>query len=416
MVPVGSRHLAPWGLAAAGVGLAALASFGVITPLPAAILSAGLLLGGAAMATKTAQEHEEIESQAEATVEALENQLERQRNALAILTDGLQIAIFTCDLRPVIVHANRSAIAMFNFEDPVGRTVLAVTLSYELEQLLLEVLHTSEPVRRELTIGYPQERVVIADAWLEPGAERVFLSLYEITGLRHLERVRTDFVANVSHELRTPLTTIRAMAETLSEEHEDDALRDRFLGKIVSEVDRLSLIAEDLLVLSAAESNPVRKQACDLGDILTSVIQQLRRKAKDKGLELAFHGPNHLLIEANPAQISQVAINLIDNAINYTSEGRVDVHLRHTESTASFTVEDTGLGIPSDQINRIFERFYRVDKGRSRATGGTGLGLSIVKHITEAHGGKVTVVSNLNQGSAFTVELPIGTPTSPREA
>lgn len=409
-------HLLPWALAGLGILVAILAVTERIGSQVAGVIGAVLVVFAAVVAISAARGHEEIVSQAEATVEALEGQLDRQRNALAILTDGLQIAIFTCDLRPVIVHANRSAIGMFNFEDPVGRTVLAVTLSYELEQLLLEVLNTSESVRRELTIGYPQERVVIADAWLEPGAERVFLSLYEITGLRHLERVRTDFVANVSHELRTPLTTIRAMAETLGEEYEDAALRDRFLGKIVSEVDRLSLIAEDLLVLSAAESNPVRKQACDLGDILTSVLQQLRRKATDKGLELAFHGPNHLLVEANPAQISQVAINLIDNAINYTTEGRVDVHLRHNETTASFSVEDTGLGIPSEHISRIFERFYRVDKGRSRGTGGTGLGLSIVKHITEAHGGKVTVESNLNRGSTFTVELPIGSPTSTREA
>lgn len=387
----------------------------VSPPIPTYV-GALLLIGGAVVFYLTGREHEEIVSQAEATVVALEGQLERQRNALSILTDGLQTAIFTCDTRPVIVHANRSAIEMFKFDDPAGRTVLAVTLSYELESLLGEVLRTGESRRRELTIGSPQERVVIADAWLEPGAERVFLSLYEITELRHLERVRTDFVANVSHELRTPLTTIRAMAETLSDDASDEVLRDRFLAKIMSEVDRLSLIAQDLLVLSAAESNPVRKQACDLGEILGSVSQQLRRKAAEKGLTLTFSGPNHLLIEANPAQINQVAINLIDNAINYTTEGKVEVTLEARDDTAVFTVVDTGLGIPSEHVPRIFERFYRVDKGRSRATGGTGLGLSIVKHITEAHGGSVRVESSLNRGSSFTVELPKGSPTSTTEA
>jgi two-component system phosphate regulon sensor histidine kinase PhoR len=406
---VAARRSTPWLLALAAFLLAIGGSLGWFGGALAAYIGAMLLIIGAIAIHVISQEHEEIESQAEATVVALEEQLERQRNALAILTDGLQTAIFTCDTRPVIVHANRSAIEMFNFEDPIGRTVLAVTLSYELESMLAEVLQSGESRRRELTIGSPQERVVIADAWLEPGAERVFLSLYEITGLRHLERVRTDFVANVSHELRTPLTTIRAMAETLSEEYEDPVLRERFLAKIQSEVDRLSLIAQDLLVLSAAESNPVRKQACDLGEILSSVVQQLRRKATEKGLSLSYIGPNHLLIEANPAQINQ-------DALNYTAEGKVEIRLEATESTAVFSVADTGMGIPSEHLPRVFERFYRVDKGRSRATGGTGLGLSIVKHITEAHGGQVRVESSLNRGSTFTVELPKGSPTSPPEA
>lgn len=400
----------------AGAVVVAVVAFAGVSAHAIGIVSAICLAAAAAVSFGIAREHEEIESQAEATVIALEGQLERQRNALAILTDGLQTAIFTCDTRPAIVHANRSAIEMFNFEDPQGRTVLAVTLSYELEQLLQDALHSGDPKHRELTINYPRERVVIADAWLEPGGERVFLSLYEITGLRHLERVRTDFVANVSHELRTPLTTIRAMAETLAEEYADKDLRERFLAKIMSEVDRLSLIAQDLLILSAAESNPVRKQACDLGEIMRSVTMQLRRKASEKNLTLEYDGPAHMTIEANPAQISQVVINLIDNALNYTSEGRVDVRLKESDGTVLIEVQDTGLGIPSEHQGRIFERFYRVDKGRSRATGGTGLGLSIVKHISEAHGGSIRVDSVLNKGSTFTVELPKGSPTSPTEA
>lgn len=393
------------------------AVLGFLTPLLACLAAVVATLLAASQFAILAREHEEIESQAEATVEALENQLERQQNALSILTDGLNIAIFACDTRPVIVHANRSAIDLFRFEEPLGRTVLAVTLSYELDQMIHEALNTGEPQRHELTISYPHERVVLADAWLEPGGERVFLSLYEITDLRHLERVRTDFVANVSHELRTPLTTIRVMAETLADDDSEPELKARYLGKIMSEVDRLSLIANDLLVLSAAESNPVRKQACDLGELLTSVVQHLKRKAEDRNLTLTYQGPRNLVVEANPAQINQVAINLIDNALNYTTEGSVEVTLEALDDAARFTVKDTGIGIPSDHLSRIFERFYRVDKGRSRATGGTGLGLSIVKHITEAHGGRVTVESAQNRGSTFVVEIPKGSPTtSPTEA
>lgn len=397
-----------FGLAALILAIVNFSFWGIVAAV--VVAAAGFVLGA------QLREREEIESQAEAAVDALEDQLDRQRNALAILTDGLQTAVFTCDLRPAIVHANKAAIEMFRFAEPVGRTVLAVTLSHELKEMIHKAIKLGEPQHKELTIANPKERVVIADSWLEPGGERVFLSLYEITDLRHLERVRTDFVANVSHELRTPLTTIRAMAETLQEEHGDDVLRERFLGKIMSEVDRLSLIAEDLLILSSAESNPVRKQACDLGEILTSVVHQLRRKATQKGLALTYAGPNHLMIEANPSQINQVAINLIDNAINYTTEGTVDVTVDEQADMVAFHVSDTGMGIPSEHVGRIFERFYRVDKGRSRATGGTGLGLSIVKHITEAHGGRVTVDSALNRGSTFIVELPRGDVTSRPEA
>lgn len=400
----------PWILGAAAIVLA------LIDRSVVGFLCAGLLVVAAVLVGNSVRDREEVESQAEAAIEAMELQLEKQRNALSILTDGLQTAIFTCDTRPVVVHANKTAIEMFRFTEPIGRTVLAITLSHELEEMVHRALQRGDPQRRELTIAYPQEKVVIADAWLEPGAERVFLSLYEITDLRHLERVRTDFVANVSHELRTPLTTIRAMAETLQEEHGDTVLRERFLAKIMSEVDRLSLIAEDLLILSSAESNPVRKQACDIGEILASVVHQLRRKATQKGLTLTYTGPNHLMIEANPSQINQVAINLIDNALNYTAEGSVAVTVEETEDVVRFDVTDTGMGIPSEHVGRIFERFYRVDKGRSRATGGTGLGLSIVKHIAESHGGKVTVDSSLNKGSTFTVELPRGVITSPTEA
>lgn len=343
----------------------------------------------------------------------LEAKLESQRNAVDLLAEGLEIAVFLCDTRPTILYANRKATEMFKFDNPVGRTILAVTLSYDLESLVTACAETREKQHAELAFAYPDERTALAEAWMEPDGDRVFLSLYETTDLRRLERVRTDFVANVSHELRTPLTTIRAMAETLQDEPENRELLDRYLGKIVAEVDRLSLIANDLLILSAAESNPVRKHGCNVADVFRSVAQQLLPKAAEKGLKLAYHGPNDFIIEANQAQLNQVAINLIDNAINYTLEGSVDVTLQPEGDQVVIVVRDTGMGIASEHLPRIFERFYRVDKGRSRSTGGTGLGLSIVKHIVEAHGGQVNVQSALNQGSTFFIRLPVGHATEP---
>ncbi|HCE00161.1 MAG TPA: hypothetical protein DER07_03880, partial [Armatimonadetes bacterium] len=213
------------------------------------------------------------------------------------------------------------------------------------------------------------------------------------------------------HELRTPLASIRAVAETLLEEPDADRpMRERFLGKIIEEVDRLTQISKDLLVLSAAESNPVRKQECDLAVLVRNIVSEAEPRAQQAGLCLQYEGPKHLLLAANNTQVYEVVANLVDNAIKYSNEGTITVRLEDGGEEAVLTVADQGIGIPSEHLDRVFERFYRVDKGRSRAKGGTGLGLSIVKHIVEAHGGKVSVQSRLGEGSTFTVRLPKGAP------
>ena len=341
-------------------------------------------------------------------MELVQRELTENRHAVDTLADGLDVAIFICDPKATVLYANRRAMEMFRFEDLQGRSLLAISLSYDLEALVFEVFRTGERMQAEMNFSYPENRVNVASAWLETSGQRLFLAIYEITDLRRLERVRRDFVANVSHELRTPLATIRAMAETLVDDQgQDKDLSERYLSKIVSEVDRLSLIANDLLILSAAESNPVRKQECDIADLTRGIAAQLQSKAKEKSLTLTYSGPEHLRIDANSSQMSQVIINLVDNALNYSSEGSVTVTLSANDHEAVLKVADTGIGIASTDLPRVFERFYRVDKGRSRATGGTGLGLSIVKHIVEAHGGEVSVESALNEGSTFTVRLPL---------
>lgn len=342
-----------------------------------------------------------------ATIDHLEQQSENLKRASDVLADGLQIALFSTDTKGQVVHANTKARDMFNFASPTGKSILAITLSYELERMILDCVQTLEPVLLELSFNYPKEMVATCEVWPEPGGSRFYLSLYEITDLRKLERIRQDFVANVSHELRTPLTSIRTIAETLLDEPDaEPTRRDRYLQKVMSEVDRLSSIAGDLLVLSTAELNTVRKQACDLAEVTKSVVSQLEPKARERELELTYDGPDSLIVEANQTQITQVIINLIDNSLNYTSKGSVTVTLSTTEDGVELAVKDTGFGIASEHLGRIFERFYRVDKGRSRASGGTGLGLSIVKHIVEAHGGRVSVESALNQGSTFKMHLP----------
>ncbi len=340
----------------------------------------------------------------------LEQLMEEQRSAVDILADGLEVAIFICDSRANILYANRRAGEFFNNEQPRGKSILAVTLSYDLEQLVMDAARVHEVQRGELVFTFPEEKVGLAKAWApEEGSVRVFLSLYEITDLRRLERIRQDFVANVSHELRTPLTIIRAMSETLLDVDDPDrAALEKYLPRIIGEVDRLSMISNDLLILSAAESRMIRKNVCDFAELVQSVLGQLEIKAGEKGLSLTYEGPDEFLIEANGNQLTQVVLNLVDNAINYTGEGSISVRLEREEPNAVLSVQDTGIGISTDNQKRIFERFYRVDRARSRSTGGTGLGLSIVKHIVEAHGGKVAVESSLNKGATFTATLPIG--------
>lgn len=335
-----------------------------------------------------------------------------QKSAVDAFADGLDVGIFVCDERCQIAYANRFAQMLFGFENPIGRSILAVTLSVELEQVALNALDDKKVIETEITFSFPKERICVARAWTtsEP-PKRVYLSLVEITDLRHMERVRKDFVANVSHELRTPMTVIRAYAETMIDD-DDKALRKKYLPRIVSEVDRLTSITHDLLVLSTAESGPVRKGPCELGSIIRYTLNLLAPQAEEKGLTLTYEGPEDLDIEANASQITQVVVNLVENAIKYSNEGGVDLRLEDQGEYVRFDVTDTGIGIPEEHLPRLFERFYRVDKARSRASGGTGLGLSIVKHIVEAHGGSIHVDSAQNRGSTFSVVLPKGESTS----
>jgi len=341
----------------------------------------------------------------------IEGEVARHRDALDDLAEGLDVMIFLTDPQGRILYSNNRAAEAFHHEDPVGKVILAVTMSNEVVELVASVAETGRSKTAEVAFRHPEERVGIVQVWRESSDEgRLFISIYDITELRRLERVRRDFVANVSHELRTPMTTIRAMAETLQDNDPSDAdLREKYLEKIIREVDRLTRITDDLLTLSTVETGRTIKAVCDGSEIVRGVVSQLSQKAEGKGISLVFHGPTELLVDANEPQLTQVAMNLIDNAINYSTEGRIDVTVAELDDQFVLKVQDHGIGIAQDHIYRVFERFYRIDKGRSRATGGTGLGLAIVRNIVEGHGGKVAVESALHHGSTFTATIPLGT-------
>jgi len=334
--------------------------------------------------------------------------IEEQKGAIDALADGLDVAIFIVNNKGIIQFANLKAMDLFKADAPVGKSISAITLAYDLEQAIIQVDRTGQPRDLELTFNYPSEMIGQVKIWPQTDNEQVFISIIDSSDLVHLRRVRQDFVANVSHELRTPLSIIRALAETLLDEKRPSAaLRERNLGKMINEVDRLAMISNDLLVLSSSESGPVRKQECDLVEVVKGVMTQMRIMANEKGIALTYHGPDKLTIEANPFQISQVILNLVDNALKYTNDGAILISVTSGADTAKIEVKDTGIGIAEEHLDRIFERFYRVDKARSRASGGTGLGLSIVRHIVEAHGGKVDVTSDLGNGSCFSATLPL---------
>jgi len=303
-----------------------------------------------------------------------------------------------------------------------------------LGQRLESVLHSAgllshvEAVRRQL--APPQQEIEFVDGntstWVEVtgtvippldparGTCALFV-LHDVTRQKRLERVRKEFVANVSHELRTPLSVIKGYVETLVDGQEGVAPEDRarFLLTIQRHTERLNSILEDLLLLSRLESvTPgLKPEAHDPAALVRSVIDDYRARAESAGHPLTLHEEGgadlHSPIPLDPLRVSQVLGNLLDNALRHTPRGaRIDVSLRSAGDEIQVSVRDTGPGIPAADLPHIFERFYRVDKGRSRDTGGTGLGLSIVKHIVQLHGGRVWAESTPGSGSVFHCTLP----------
>jgi two-component system phosphate regulon sensor histidine kinase PhoR len=238
------------------------------------------------------------------------------------------------------------------------------------------------------------------------------LVLHDVTELRHLEEVRRDFVANVSHEVKTPLTAIRGMVETILEDPSmDEPTRNRFLERVRSQAGRLSALVTDLLTLSRVErrEEAPEKGTLDLRGPVRESFEQQTSEGEDKGLSMEIETPDSPVpVFGDMEALRQAVDNLLSNAVRYTpSEGRIWVRLRTEGEFAVVEVQDTGIGIEPRHQERVFERFYRVDKARSRELGGTGLGLSIVKHITIAHEGSVSLESAPGQGSTFRIRLPL---------
>lgn len=301
-----------------------------------------------------------------------------------------------------------------------GKSYHELKRHYELTKLLGEGLRRKERIHDEQTLYDPEPRLIQIDGvpmFEDDDTYRGMLFLIQdISNIRRLERMRSEFVANVSHELKTPIAAVKGFAETLLGGGVQDEQTSRaFLQIIYDESERLNRLIGDILELSKIESkrSPLNFSPIHLQPFFDTIREMLNSSAAKKNITMEMNVPEEMFMEADEDRLRQIFVNLISNAVNYTQDGgkvRLTVEEKvsdNGEERILFHVRDTGMGIPKKDLPRIFERFYRVDKARSRSSGGTGLGLSIVKHLVDLHRGTVTVESEVNIGTTFTVNLPL---------
>ena len=343
-------------------------------------------------------------------------ELESQRTQAQAILESMVEGVAALDRDGRILWLNGSAQRLFKVQPDhaAGKRLVELFRQPELDGLIQEALAGRHPAVREVHTFSPTEQVVRFQATPcednEAGAALVLVA-QDVTEIRRLEGMRREFVANVSHELKTPLTSIKGLVETLLGGALDDAANNRrFVSLIDEDATRLTRLIDDLLELSQIESKavPLTRETIELRPLVEGVVAALAREIEQRRLTVSAQVPPGLAVSADPHRLRQVFMNLVENAIKYNKDaGRVAISAARDRASLTVTVADTGVGIPPQDLPRIFERFYRVDKARSRALGGTGLGLSIVKHIVESHGGTVSVQSRPGEGSAFTVTLPI---------
>ena len=300
-----------------------------------------------------------------------------------------------------------------------GRKLTDIIENPMVRDIVGSILENDEIGSRELVFEEPHHRVIkISTGKIRADAMKreiigTILVIRDITEIRGLEEMRKDFVANVSHELKTPLTSISGFVETLKGGAVDDIdVRDRFLDIIEMESARLSRLIDDLLILSNIETSQIgkaRKDAIDMAKAVKEVCDMVEIRAQNKRVAVRSSIPDNLpALYGNRDWFKQMLLNLVDNAVKYTETGgSVDVSIHIIDEDAYIKIEDSGIGIPESDMPRLFERFYRVDKGRSRDDGGTGLGLAIVKHISIAFGGEIKVRSREGKGTEFVVRIPL---------
>ena len=412
------------GLAVAGIVLiSSLLALRITRPL-ASIAQAARQLARGALATRVPATTQDEVGELGRTFNAMADQLqakiqelEASRSQIEGILQGMAEGVLAVSPEGRLLLINASARKILGIGPQVkpGHSVGEVIRYPELNGLIDEALTTGQPRTKDVTFYAPTERhlrVHVTSCRCAPAGSCALLVLHDITDLRHLEQIRREFVANVSHELKTPLTAIRGAVETLL----GGALNDRqhsrtFVASIDEESTRLNRLVEDLLTLAQVESQQAAPpwEAIPVKAFLEAEIARHEPLAKANHVTLVHEAASvDVTLFADKSQLAQAIGNLLDNAVKYNRPGgRVTLRTSVADRQLKVEVEDTGIGIPSGDLPRVFERFYRVDKARSREIGGTGLGLSIVKHVAEAHGGSVQVESQPGKGSRFTLILPL---------
>ena len=375
------------------------------------------------------QSEDELSNLSRAIGEAgiqLNNKMEeisKEKNYLQTILKGMMEGVLVVDGRGRILMVNDALRNLLSLSSDVSdRMPLEIIRNAELEAAIRKVLQNGKNVALELNVTASGGKTLEVNLVGIPpsfetgnkegeGMRGAIAVFHDITRLKELEKIRQDFVANVSHELRTPLTTIKGYTETLLDGALKEEVAPQFLQVIQKHADRLTKIVEDLLTLSKIESKEfhLKWDPLNLSEMTDDVLDFVKEVAEKKKITISRSEiPSSLVVEADRTYIEQILFNLLDNAIKYSPEGgRVTISvIEKGQREIQFSIEDHGIGIPKEDLPRIFERFYRVDKGRSQELVGTGLGLSIVKHLVQAHGGRVWVESQLGKGSIFHFTLP----------
>ncbi len=341
-------------------------------------------------------------------VTELSQQKEEWNSMMLSLREGFLIL----DRNEGVVFCNNSLLKMVPQGLEEGKFYWEAIREPKLSELVRQVRETRQDCIKEIEFN---GRTFSCSATFLNSQEEIAIVFHDITDMKNLEKIKTDFVQNVSHELRTPLTSIKGFIETLDDTVKDEEQR-RYLDIMRRNTDRLINVINDLLLLSELEEKGIEPEyiRVDLKALTENSIKIFERQLAEKGFSLIVRiDPATPDIKGDPFKLEQMLINLIDNAVKYTEKGGITLSLEPGEGTAIFTIQDTGVGIPGDHLPRIFERFYVVDKSRSKRLGGTGLGLSIVKHIVMSHNGKIDVESTPGEGTKVTVILPLDLSESP---
>jgi two-component system phosphate regulon sensor histidine kinase PhoR len=341
-----------------------------------------------------------------------------QRNELETILSAMREGVLACDADERIITLNAAAGSFLGIDLSAakGRTVQEIIRNADLQRFIGRIPLEQGEAEAEIVLFGPEKKflqlsgTVLRDSEGKKIGALVVLS--DTTRLRHLENIRREFVANVSHELKTPITSIKGYVETLQEGAIDDKGNARkFLEVIFKQADLLNALVDDLLSLSKIEQEAEREEVQlpreQVRPIIEAALASYRVKAGERRIQVTLHGIEAIVVKANARQLEQAVGNLLDNAIKYSEPGgTVEIDVTQGKGEVTIKVSDHGCGIAPEHLPRLFERFYRVDRGRSRELGGTGLGLAIVKHIVQAHGGDVAVESTPGKGSVFTIHLP----------